>query len=623
MKKSSIVGLLLLSSSLILASCNRGSGTKESSSSSTPATTSEHTPVTTSEAPVTTSEAPITTSEEKPVTTSEAPVTTSEQKPVTTSEIPVTTSEEKPVTTSEVPVTTSEEKPVTTSEAPVATSEEPLPIESSEELPPLESSEELPVVTSEAAEFEYAIVIDGVEHGAIANPEAENEFMVLGVEVAVGAKVEFKNYSTGSTWTPILDEASKGFEQRPEGIFCIEANKYDFYFKMIFGGDQLYVGYADGDEPIESSEDLPIESSEEELGPKYEVSSKYALIVDGVAHELEYNEEPLDPSFDEYYVLGVEVEEGQHVWFYDSETYAEWIFKNLSGSEAFEIVGSDIVCNVSGTYDFYAKFKLDADELYIGDHSVEPVESSEEAPVESSEEELGPKYDIESRYALIVDGVAHELIENEEPLDPSFDEYYVLGVEVEEGQHVWFYDSETYAEWIFTKLSGSEAFEVVDSDIVCNVSGTYDFYAKFKYDADELYIGDHSVEPVESSEETPVESSEEEASNKYVLYDIDAGTIVADLVLDGTQDYQGRDQASATNVTLTAGLKFCIYDTENYAGFISDVEGWSFGGKSASDTAYEEYLSVEEDHYEVLKDCTVDIYAKFAWENNSIYFGLK
>ena len=236
---------------------------------------------------------------------------------------------------------------------------------------------------------------------------------------------------------------------------------------------------------------LSTEETSESGEKKYDVDSKFALIVDGSAYEMGYNETPLDPSFDEYFVLLVNVGADEHVWMYDSENDVEFNIAKVTGSTNFVVDGDDLVCSVPGTYNFYAKFKYGADELYIEDAGGEEESSHETGlSTEETSESGEKKYDVDSKYALIVDGTAHEMTHNEEPLDPSFDEYYVLTVYVVADAHVWMYDSENDTEFNFAVVTGSEKF-VVDGDaIVCTANGTYDFFAKFKWQADELYIAE-------------------------------------------------------------------------------------------------------------------------------------
>lgn len=136
-----------------------------------------------------------------------------------------------------------------------------------------------------------------------------------------------------------------------------------------------------------------------------------------------------------------------------------------------------------------------------------------------------------------------------------------------------------------------------------------------------------SVTPEPSTSEVPTSetpTSEQPTSEqpviatKYGLYDVTNSVLLVNLVDMEEKDFQGRDQASALAVHFTKGQKFQLYDNENKAGWIPTVESDSFGGATAS------YLSINTTgaYWEVLQDFTANVYAKFAYQNDAIYFGL-
>ena len=112
------------------------------------------------------------------------------------------------------------------------------------------------------------------------------------------------------------------------------------------------------------------------------------------------------------------------------------------------------------------------------------------------------------------------------------------------------------------------------------------------------------------------------AEGKYAIYSVkDSKTLVV-LNKRDDKDLQGRDQYEG-QISAKAGDVIQLYDLENKAGWIPPIEGWSFGGKSDSDTAYTAYLTPGKDSWTVVQDFTASIFAKFAYQNDSIYFGLK
>ena len=97
--------------------------------------------------------------------------------------------------------------------------------------------------------------------------------------------------------------------------------------------------------------------------------SKYKIIVGDETYDTIHNETPLDPSYDEWYVTGVSAKAGDEMLAYDNTTGASWTIQNLdSASKGWKMEAGKIVCQEDGVYDFYLKFKYNADQVYIGYH---------------------------------------------------------------------------------------------------------------------------------------------------------------------------------------------------------------------------------------------------------------
>ena len=97
------------------------------------------------------------------------------------------------------------------------------------------------------------------------------------------------------------------------------------------------------------------------------VTSKYKVVINGVKYDTTHNETPGDPSFDEYYALGITCKAGDEMQAYDVENNQTWTFATLdSASTGWKKEGGKIVCTEDGKYDFYLKFKYGQDQVYIG-----------------------------------------------------------------------------------------------------------------------------------------------------------------------------------------------------------------------------------------------------------------
>ena len=95
-----------------------------------------------------------------------------------------------------------------------------------------------------------------------------------------------------------------------------------------------------------------------------------------------------------------------------------------------------------------------------------------------------------SQYKIIVGGTTYETTHNDSALDPTYDEWYATGIKAKVGDEMLAYDAKTGASWTIQNLdSASKGWKLEGGKIVCTEDGTYDFYLKFKYGADQVYIG--------------------------------------------------------------------------------------------------------------------------------------
>lgn len=191
----------------------------------------------------------------------------------------------------------------------------------------------------------------------------------------------------------------------------------------------------------------------------------------------------------------------------------------------------------------------------------------------------------------------------------------------------------------FIKFTGAPGTDLPGKDAITASSGA-EFVSWVSYDGTGA-LTEHDKVPAQSGKilyayfkgtggsptpgpgPTPDPSGEYETiDTKYGIRNVTSGKYLCSLTLNG-KDLQDRDQAQALGVNFKAGTEVQLYDTENNAGWIVNIEGWSFGGASATDTKYLEYLTPGASSWTVVKDFTADIYAKFAMGNDEIYFGLK
>lgn len=98
------------------------------------------------------------------------------------------------------------------------------------------------------------------------------------------------------------------------------------------------------------------------------MAEPFGIMVNGTdAHVGAKNQSPMDPSFQEYYVLNLPLKAGDFVQLYDADGMATWAVDVDQASVAgFTRNGDKINCTQDGCYDFYIKLKFGEDQLYIG-----------------------------------------------------------------------------------------------------------------------------------------------------------------------------------------------------------------------------------------------------------------
>lgn len=104
-------------------------------------------------------------------------------------------------------------------------------------------------------------------------------------------------------------------------------------------------------------------------------TASYALIIthaDGT--QTMVNLTPVDEfeGFSQHFGDNVQLTEGDVITLYDVNNKVSWAEDTLSPYGQYKnfLAGSNgITCKVSGTYDFYVKFKWEADEIYIGNEN--------------------------------------------------------------------------------------------------------------------------------------------------------------------------------------------------------------------------------------------------------------
>jgi len=115
----------------------------------------------------------------------------------------------------------------------------------------------------------YGILVNGSDyHAGQENPTPGDpsfqEYMVLGLDLKAGDFCQLYDNDNQASWVVPLDGASTPNITMGDGKYNINKDgKYDFYIKLKYGQDQLYVGFSDeggqggGDTPGGGDDDNP------------------------------------------------------------------------------------------------------------------------------------------------------------------------------------------------------------------------------------------------------------------------------------------------------------------------------------------------------------------------------
>ena len=88
------------------------------------------------------------------------------------------------------------------------------------------------------------------------------------------------------------------------------------------------------------------------------------------------------------------------------------------------------------------------------------------------------------------------------------------------------------------------------------------------------------------------------------------------------EDYGGYTQKKIIRQQFKKDDTFALYNFSTKASWVVNVDGYSFGGDAEHLNKWEAYLSIGATSYTVLQNFTADIYLKFKYENDQVYFDL-
>ena len=174
------------------------------------------------------------------------------------------------------------------------------------------------------------------------------------VQLAAGDQFKLCNATNGDTWTVALDQYTvAGFSRNEQAGYYTTTNTgcYDFYIKLKYGNDQLYIG--DGANCGEGEPYHPAAPCTEAYGVM--VGERYVAAGKNTG-QTEYNE---------WMILGLHLEAGEYVQLYDTCQKATWIVNLDQAGYQFAVENGKWKVTETDDYDFYIKLIQGADEVYV------------------------------------------------------------------------------------------------------------------------------------------------------------------------------------------------------------------------------------------------------------------
>jgi alpha-amylase len=174
------------------------------------------------------------------------------------------------------------------------------------------------------------------------------------VKVKAGDKLTLCDAENDAKWVVPLNEYSvAGFTLNKDHYDATVTGCYDFYIKLKYGEDQLYIG--NGSDCGDGEPYQPVEKCPEAFGLKV---GDAIIVGQKNTQQTEWNE---------WMVLNVALTAGQQVQLYDTCTHGAWAVPvDLAGYPLEMVNDSYYVIPEDGTYHFYIKLIMGNDQLYVG-----------------------------------------------------------------------------------------------------------------------------------------------------------------------------------------------------------------------------------------------------------------
>ena len=229
----------------------------------------------------------------------------------------------------------------------------------------------------------YAIRVNGTtDYPATYTGKAQySEHEEYKVSVQLNAGDTFVTYDlvNNAGWVMAIETGGKSsnFTAGTSSVTCNEAGCYDFYIKMLYQQDIMYI---DAGTNCQGGTPAPNPNPDPNPGPTPDPTpdptpggTGYSLFVNGTDKYNMTDEGAwdMDPSYNQFSLPNVSLKAGDTFVFYNNETGDTWGSVTVDPESISSITGSgtDFSVSADGCYSVYLKLKFKADNVYFGEGS--------------------------------------------------------------------------------------------------------------------------------------------------------------------------------------------------------------------------------------------------------------
>jgi hypothetical protein len=225
--------------------------------------------------------------------------------------------------------------------------------------------------TGGTTSYSYAIRVNGKTNyeATYMGKAAHSDHEEYKVSVKLNAGDTFETYDlvNNAGWVMKIEEGgeSANFTAGAKSVTCNKTGCYDFYIKMMYQNDLMYIG-AGTDCSGGGSDSGDDSGNTGDTSDSGEYS--YAIRVNGKTdYKATYKGKSENSDHDEY-MVSVKLNAGDTFVTYDLKNSAGWvmIIEPYGEYANFTAGTSSVTCNKAGCYDFYIKMMYQNDSMYIG-----------------------------------------------------------------------------------------------------------------------------------------------------------------------------------------------------------------------------------------------------------------